>query len=128
MGLLGRFDAQPGRHDCPAAISAGPAPAGHLIGVISPAAILADTAHRPWPVPRGPWVMEQGWYNLLFAHWRVAAAELRALVPRELKLDSCGGETWVSITPLFIRMRPRFAFGIRRAWNFPELNWPLRSE
>ncbi len=66
--------------------------------------------------------MEQGWYNLLFAHWRVPAAELRALVPRELELDSFGGETWLSITPLFIRMRPRFASGIGRAWYFPELN------
>lgn len=22
--------------------------------------------------PRGPWVMQQRWHNLLFAHWRVS--------------------------------------------------------
>lgn len=66
--------------------------------------------------------MEQGWYNLLFAHWRVPAEQLRALVPRELELDNFHGETWVSVTPLFIWMRPRFGFAVGRAWNFPELN------
>jgi uncharacterized protein YqjF (DUF2071 family) len=66
--------------------------------------------------------MEQGWYNLLFAHWRVPFAQLRALVPRELELHTFRGETWLSITPLFIHMRPRFAFGIGRVWYFPELN------
>ena len=66
--------------------------------------------------------MEQGWYNLLFAHWRVPAPELRALVPPQLELDSFEGSTWVSLTPLFIRMRPRFGFPIGRLWYFPELN------
>lgn len=66
--------------------------------------------------------MEQGWYNLLFAHWRVPAAQVRALVPRELELDTFEGDTWVSLTPLFIRMRPRGAFAVGRVWSFPELN------
>lgn len=90
--------------------------------MISPGAILGDNAHRPWPLPKGPWVMEQGWYNLLFAHWRVPGAELRALVPPQLELDTFDGDTWLSITPLFIRMRPRFAFATGRLWYFPELN------
>ncbi len=90
--------------------------------VISASAILADNSHRPWPVPRGPWVMEQGWYNLLFAHWRVPFEQLRALVPPQLELDAFQGDTWVSITPLFIRMRPRCGSAIGRAWKFPELN------
>src|SRR5579875_3524404 len=93
-----------------------------VVSRICPSAILAYNAHRPWPLPRGPWVMEQGWYNLLFAHWRVPAAELRVLVPRQLELDTFAGEAWLSITPLFIRMRPRFAFAVGRAWYFPELN------
>lgn len=66
--------------------------------------------------------MEQGWYNLLFAHWRVPAEQLRALVPRELELDTFEGDTWVSLTPLFLRMRPRFGFVAGRVWRFPELN------
>jgi hypothetical protein len=33
--------------------------------------IVESTAHRPWPVPRTPWLMTQSWHDLLFAHWRV---------------------------------------------------------
>ena len=33
---------------------------------------LKSIAHRPWPLPIGPWVMAQTWHDLLFAHWRVA--------------------------------------------------------
>src|SRR6266849_3694594 len=31
-------------------------------------AVLQETAHRPWPMPDGPWVMAQSWHDLLFAH------------------------------------------------------------
>lgn len=94
----------------------------HPTAVISPAAILADNAHRPWPLPGSPWIMEQGWYNLLFAHWPVPNAQLRALVPHQLELDTFEGETWISLTPLYIHMRPRGCFAIGRRWFFPELN------
>jgi hypothetical protein len=30
-----------------------------------------ETAHRPWQLPAGPWLMEQSWHDLLFAHWPV---------------------------------------------------------
>ena len=30
---------------------------------------LAETAHRPWPLPGGRWVIGQSWNHLLFAHW-----------------------------------------------------------
>jgi uncharacterized protein YqjF (DUF2071 family) len=29
--------------------------------------ILEDVAHRPWPMPRSPWIMSQTWHDLLFA-------------------------------------------------------------
>ncbi|MDB4893755.1 MAG: hypothetical protein JWN15_17, partial [Firmicutes bacterium] len=32
---------------------------------------LRHTAHRPWPLPSGPWLMAQTWERLLFAHWPV---------------------------------------------------------
>jgi hypothetical protein len=32
-------------------------------------AALAETTHRPWPLPAGAWLMGQTWYSLLFAHW-----------------------------------------------------------
>jgi hypothetical protein len=33
--------------------------------------------HRPWPLPRRPWLMGQTWNRLLFAHWRVDTTALR---------------------------------------------------
>jgi uncharacterized protein YqjF (DUF2071 family) len=37
--------------------------------------------HRPWPLPKKPWVMKQVWHDLLFAHWPVPVDDLRRLVP-----------------------------------------------
>ena len=39
--------------------------------------ILARHQHRPWPLPRRPWVMRQEWNRLLFAHWSLDPAQLR---------------------------------------------------
>ena len=38
---------------------------------------LTRLEHRPWPLPPGRWTWRQSWYDLLFAHWPVPAAELR---------------------------------------------------
>ncbi len=35
---------------------------------------LTETAHRPWPLPAGPWIMSQSWHDLLFAHWPIDAS------------------------------------------------------
>src|SRR5436189_208135 len=43
--------------------------------------LLAQTDHRPWPLPRGPWLGRQSWGTLLFAHYRVPAATVRRHVP-----------------------------------------------
>lgn len=67
--------------------------------------------------------MEQGWYNLLFAHWEVPAVQLRALVPRALELDTYNGTAWISITPFRLTMRPRAAGIAGRLWSFPEMNF-----
>jgi uncharacterized protein YqjF (DUF2071 family) len=64
--------------------------------------ILRQTAHRPFPLAEGPWLMQQEWHDLLFAHWRVDAAHLRQLVPPPLELDLYDGEAWVAITPMYI--------------------------
>ena len=39
---------------------------------------LAETAHRPWPLPARPWLMGQTWVDLLFAHWPVPAEVMQA--------------------------------------------------
>jgi hypothetical protein len=85
----------------------------------SPAEILRVTEHRPWELPRGPWVMMQSWHDLLFAHWPIAADQLRPLVPPALELDNFEGRHWLSITPFYLRLRPR---GLPVLFQFPELN------
>jgi uncharacterized protein len=43
--------------------------------------ILEETAHRPWPLPGGAWVMTQTWHGLLFAHWPVDKVALASKIP-----------------------------------------------
>jgi uncharacterized protein YqjF (DUF2071 family) len=85
--------------------------------------ILKHTAHRPWPLPSGPWIMKQVWHDLLFAHWPVEAEALRALIPARLEIDTFGGQAWLGIVPFRmsgVRMRGTIAVpGLSR---FPELN------
>ena len=69
--------------------------------------LLEVTEHRPWPLPTEPWLMEQCWSDLLFAHWPLATESLRHLVPRELPLDTFDGHCWVSVTPFHMTNRAR---------------------
>jgi len=85
--------------------------------------MLEMTEHRPWPLPRGPWIMAQSWHDLLFAHWPVAAAKLRELIPASLEIDTFDEQAWIGVVPF--RMS-----GVRLRWTpsvpwlsaFPELN------
>jgi uncharacterized protein len=85
--------------------------------------LLDSTAHRPWPLPSGPWIMAQSWHDLLFAHWEIDAAELRPYIPANLRIDTYEGKAWLGIVPF--RMS-----GVRLRWTpalpglsaFPELN------
>ncbi|TMW72055.1 YqjF family protein [Alteribacter natronophilus] len=43
--------------------------------------------------------MTQNWTDLMFAHWRVSAAELEKHLPDELELDTWNGEAWVGVVP-----------------------------
>jgi hypothetical protein len=87
------------------------------------AAVLADTEHRPWPVPRGSWLMAQSWEELLFAHWRVEVEALRPLVPDGLVVDEHDGSAWLGITPFLISgLRLRGTLPLPRVSSFPELN------
>jgi uncharacterized protein len=84
---------------------------------------LAYTAHRPFALPRGRWVMGQSWLDLLFAHWPLPEAALRPLVPAGVPIDTFDGTAWIGVTPFEIvgahlRALPPFP-GLSR---FPELN------
>jgi len=83
----------------------------------------AITAHRPWPLPNGPWIMAQRWSNLLFAHWPVDVGALRDIVPSSLPLETFDGTAWLSIVPFYLsHLRPRWLPALPWVSEFPELN------
>ncbi|MBV8865969.1 MAG: DUF2071 domain-containing protein, partial [Acidobacteriaceae bacterium] len=63
------------------------------------AAILASTAHRPWPLPAGKWVLTMTWTNLLFAHWPVPADQMAQLLPKDFAVDTYDAMAWVGVVP-----------------------------
>ncbi len=69
---------------------------------------LKITGHRPFPIPRSPWVMEQVWNDVLFLHWPVPAEVMEKHIPFQLKLDTFNGTAWIGIVPFWIsKMRVR---------------------
>jgi len=88
-----------------------------------PSHITAEVAHRPWPVPDGPWIMTQSWHDLLFAHWPVSADVLRNVVTPGLELDLFEGQAWVGIVPFHMtNVAPRGVPALPWVSAFPELN------
>ena len=80
-------------------------------------------AHRPWPLPQGPWVMAQSWHDLLFAHWPVDVAALRAKIPAQLEIDTFRGQAWMAVVPFRMSgVRLRWTPGLPWLSSFPELN------
>lgn len=67
--------------------------------------------------------MGQSWEDLLFAHWRVDAEAIRALVPAELRVDEHDGSAWLGITPFVLTgFRLRGTLPLPVVSRFPELN------
>jgi uncharacterized protein YqjF (DUF2071 family) len=84
---------------------------------------VADTAHRPWPLPPGRWLLGQCWDDLLFAHWRVDAEAVRRLVPGGLSVDEHDGSAWLSVTPFVLSaFRLRGTLPLPVVSSFPEIN------
>jgi len=85
--------------------------------------LLEATAHRPWPLPRGLWIMTQTWHDLLFAHWPLPPEALRPLVPAQLPLDTFDGQCWLAVTPFHMsNVHPRGLPNIPGLSSLPELN------
>ena len=85
--------------------------------------IIESTAHRPWPMPRAPWLMTQSWHDLLFAHWRVDLSEMRRAVPAAFDLDLFDGQAWLGVVPFHmtnVGLRAMPVLPLISA--FPELN------
>lgn len=87
--------------------------------------VLRVQAHRPYPLPPGPWVMQQTWQDLLFAHWPVDAEQVRLAMPKALRphLDTFQGNAWLGVIPLRMTgVKLRGTPGVPTATEFPELN------
>lgn len=65
----------------------------------------------------------QTWAKLLFAHWPVEPAALRAVLPPQLPLDLWGETGWLGVTPFCVRgLRLRGSPPVPLVSSFPELN------
>jgi uncharacterized protein YqjF (DUF2071 family) len=85
--------------------------------------MLPPADHRPWPLPPGPWVLRQSWHDLLFAHWPLAPAVLRPVVPPALALDTFDGRAWIAVVPFRMSdVAPRGVPALPGLSAFPELN------
>jgi uncharacterized protein len=72
---------------------------------------------------RLPWIMEQVWTDLLFAHWQVPSESLATIVPAPLRLDLRLGNAWLGIVPFDLtRLRVRGLPPLPGMASFPELN------
>ncbi len=86
-------------------------------------AFLNETQHRPWPLKPAPWVMQQRWCELLFAHWPVPPEALRPLIPAGLELETFEGQAWLGVVPFRMEnVKPRFLPAVPWLSAFPELN------
>jgi len=84
---------------------------------------LEHLGHRPWPLPARGWVMGQSWEDLLFAHWRVPAEELRKHIPYQLEIEEHDGSAWIGVVPFRITgLRARGTVPLPYLSSFLELN------
>jgi uncharacterized protein len=73
--------------------------------------------------PNGRVAGYQRWRELLFLHWRISPAEIAALIPESLSVDTCEGSAWAGI--VLFRMsgvRPWWSPSILGVSSFPETN------
>lgn len=75
----------------------------------------------PDPVRRA--VMVQQWRDLAYVHWRYDAAEVKALIPGCLEVDTFDGSAWVGLIPFSMRNigLPRTP-AVPYLGSFPEVN------
>jgi uncharacterized protein len=86
-------------------------------------ALLAETAHRPWPLPEERFAMTMTWESLLFAHWPLPPSRLAPLIPAGLELDLFDGQAWIAVVPFAMRnVGPRFSNRLPWISRFLELN------
>ena len=78
---------------------------------------------RVHDIPRRGWLMRMKWHDLLFMHWKVDFAALRAQIPESLEIDTFDGEAWIGLVPFRMSgVSPRFVPDVPWMSRFPELN------
>ena len=86
-------------------------------------AILDDLAHRPYPLPKRPWIMTQSWHDLLFAHWPIDVGTTQAALPALFAPDQWDGHAWLGVVPFHMtNVAPRGVPALPGLSAFPELN------
>jgi uncharacterized protein YqjF (DUF2071 family) len=79
--------------------------------------------NRPWPVPEKPWIINQTWNDLLFAHWPIDVEILRSIIPSSLPIDMYDGTAWLGVVPFHMTgVTPRGIPPLPYFSAFPEIN------
>ena len=94
------------------------------IGAGSPGPAMASPAGSEHPIASTwPWIMFQGWRNLLFYSWPVSRTALAGLLPPGLPVDQFQGSGWVSLVPFAMHdLHLRCLPPIPGTSSFPEVN------
>lgn len=66
--------------------------------------------------------MKQVWRDLLFAHWPLPPDLIRPLVPAPLQLDTFREQSWITLAPFHMSIRPRGLPVLPGMSRIPELN------
>jgi len=84
---------------------------------------LRRVGHRPFPLPESRWTLGQTWEHTFWAHWPVAASEVRKHVPDELAIEEHDGSAWLGIVFFRVRsLRARGALPVPGISSFLQLN------
>ncbi|REJ66827.1 MAG: DUF2071 domain-containing protein [Planctomycetota bacterium] len=90
---------------------------------------LYEIGHRPYPLPKRPWIMAMNWHDLLFMHWDIDPQVMRAIVPAAFELDLFDDRAWLGVVPFRMSdVRPRCVPALPRSGrranpsHFLELN------
>ena len=67
--------------------------------------------------------LTQRWERLTFVHWRYDPADVQAILPDGLTVDTFDGSAWVGLVPFhMIDVRPPFIPTLHPITTFPETN------
>ena len=79
-----------------------------------------DATTKP---PKRSVIMRQKWYSLLYLHWDFDPAQLQAMLPEGLSIDTHEDRAYIGVVPFYMHgLRLRFGPPAPAVSYFPELN------